>query len=239
MPHPKDAEFLAALVERVQADHGEIPTMRAIIENTLQVVPDADHVSLTVQRRPGKYETLAATSTIAELLDRLQYELGEGPCVDALRDVDWYRSGDIGQDARWPGWGPQAADNGVHSLCSIPLLARGERVGALNMYAHAHDAFADRGTIDLASLYAVHVAYALASARQVSGLETAIDSRHTIGVAQGILVERFGLDVGSAFSLLQRISSAQNRRLREIARELVETGAIADSEIGRRRSANR
>jgi hypothetical protein len=175
---------------------------------------------------------VASSSYTAERLDRLQYELEEGPCIEALQDADWFRSGDIGRDARWPRWGPQAALAGGGSLCSIPLLARGERVGALNMYADRLGAFHDRETIEMASLYAIHAAYALSSARKLAGLEVAMASRHTIGMAQGILVERFGLDANRAFTLLCRISSTQNRRVIDIARELTETGTIAGSELG-------
>lgn len=229
-----DAELLASLNALVQAGGGELPTVEAILEHTSDVVPEAQHVSLTVRDRRGGFTTLAATSPTAERADELQYELEEGPCIEALVDTDWYRSGDVASDSRWPRWGPAAAALGAVSLCSVPLLTRDERVGALTMYSEKSGAFGEREVIDLASLYAVHVSYALAAARQLEGLEAAMQSRHTIGLAQGMLIARFGLDPASSFALLRRVSSTQNRKLRDIARELVDTGDIAGAGLAER-----
>ena len=232
MSPSEDARLIAKVMTEVQSDPAEPMTVDAIIDHAREVVADADHVSLTVRRSGGKFTTLASTSAKAELLDGLQYELGEGPCMDAYEDADWYRTGDIGQDPRWPRWGPKAAEAGGASLCSIPMLVRGERVGALNMYADRRGAFGDREVIDMASIYAVHASYALSSAQQLAGLEAAMQSRHTIGMAQGILMERFQLDPARAFALLCRISSEQNRKVRDIAAELTESGAIPGGETG-------
>jgi GAF domain-containing protein len=234
MPPSEDARLLAAVMAEVQSDPAEGLTVEAVIGHAKDVVPDADHVSITIRRKHGRFATLASTSQKAELLDRLQYELEEGPCIEALEDADWFRSGDIERDPRWPRWGRRAGLAGGGSLCSIPLLARNERVGALNLYADRRGAFDEREVVEMASLYAVHVAYALSSARKLAGLEVAMASRHTIGLAQGMLIERFGLDANRAFALLCRISSTQNRRVLEIARELTETGAIAGTDIGGR-----
>ena len=51
-------------------------------------------------------------------------------------------SGGLGEDASWPVFGPQAADVDVHSALSLPLIVNGDVLGALNVYAHAHNAFA-------------------------------------------------------------------------------------------------
>jgi GAF domain-containing protein len=221
-----DAELLATLAAEVQEQHGESSTVQAIVAHAADVIPEAQHVSLTV-RQQRRLTTLASTSPFAEQLDQMQYALNEGPCVEAVLEGEWFRSGDIGHDPRWPCWGPQAAAEGARSLCSMRLLARGEPIGALNMYTEERGAFDDPEAIDLAALYAIHAAHALSTARLVTGLETAMGSRHTIGLAQGILIERYGLDAPKAFALLQRLSSTQNRKLRDLAEELVLNGDLA------------
>lgn len=46
------------------------------------------------------------------------------------------RSGSLGGEQRWPHFGPRAAQLGVHSALSLPLLLPGAVVGVLNVYAH-------------------------------------------------------------------------------------------------------
>ena len=85
---------------------------------------------------------------------------------------------------------------------------------------------ADRDVVDLALVYAVHATTALSSARRASTLQTAVSSRHVIGMAQGIAMERYGIDQHQSFELLRRLSSTTNVKLREVATQIVETRAI-------------
>ena len=99
-------------------------------------------------------------------------------------------------------------------------------MGALNLYAADRGRFVDPDEVDHALLFAVHAAHALASARLVNGLEVAMSSRHVVGVAQGTLVERFGLSVEHAFNALCRISSTRNQKLVDVARHIIDTGSV-------------
>jgi len=195
------------------------------VERALDVVETARHVSLTV-RGHGSFTTLGATSDLALELDRAQYELGEGPCVASSMTGEWFRSGDLRHERRWPRWGPWAAEHGVGSVLSIRLLSRQEPFGALNFYAEGTGAFADPDEVELAQLFTVHATSALVAARLVEGLETALSSRHEIGVAQGILMGKYGVSLEVAFSALRRVSRHDNVKLRDVAREVVRTGRL-------------
>jgi hypothetical protein len=124
-------------------------------------------------------------------------------------------------DPLWPRWGPRAAHEGVNSLVAVRLAIGGVAMGALNLYSSKHDGFADRDTLDLIFLYAVHAAGSFAAAKEISGLQTAMQNRHTIGVAQGILMQRYGITVERAFEILRRYSRTQNVKLRDIAAYVV------------------
>jgi hypothetical protein len=223
----EDARWLADLTARLPVDAGELPTVETILDQVRAIVPDTDHASVTVRQGRKGFDTLASTSQLAESLDELQYALNEGPCVEAAIEAEWFRSPDIGHDSRWPAWGPRAAEAGIGSMFSIRLLTGSTVLGALNLYCESKDAFADQEMTDLAIVYATHAAQALASARLVTGMVTAMDSRHTIGLAQGMLMERYGVASDVAFTILQRVSSTENRKLRELAAELVATGRLA------------
>lgn len=221
MPEDRDGPaFLAHLSAELMTPESVEMTVQTVLAQAHDVVPDADLVSLTMTGQQG-FVTLGATLVIAEQADQLQYELSQGPCVDAATDWDWVRSGDVLADVRWPAWGPKAAALGVSSMLAIRLTGMGDTMGAINMYSAEVGRFTEPETVDLALLYAVHAATALKSARLVDGLRTALDSRHIIGAAQGILMSSYGLSLDRSFEVLRRYSNDLNRKVRDVAEEIV------------------
>jgi hypothetical protein len=224
------AVVFARLSAQLLASRDETVTVHTLVETSLTLAPEIEHASLTVAEH-RRARTLAATSDVASRCDALQYELREGPCIEALADSEWYRSGDVGSDPRWPRWGPRAAEEGVTSLLAVRLAVGEVAIGALNLYSSQPDGFADRDTLDLIFLYALHASGSLAAAKEISGLQTAMQNRHTIGVAQGILMQRYGISVERAFDILRRYSSTQNVKLRDIAAYVVEHHHLPDQPV--------
>lgn len=209
------------------ADTQEVATLKAVVDRAVDVVPGCDWASVTVRRRGQRLETLASSTHFPEDCDQLQYELGEGPCADAVWDADSYLSDDIGADPRWPRWGPRVAEHGVGSILAIRLTTEQETIGALNLYGARKHAY-DEDAVDHATVFTAHAANALGTARLVSGLETAMMSRHQIGIAQGILMSTYGLTVDQAFDVLRRFSSHRNIKLRAVADQVVRGGRLPD-----------
>jgi GAF domain-containing protein len=215
------AAAFAAIAVELQADRDTSLTSLAIVERLADLVPDADEVSLTIRGSTG-HTTLASTGDLALEADRLQYAHHEGPCIAAADGTTWFRSGDVGDDPRWPTWGPAAAALGVGSLLAVPLVDGDEASGALNLYSRHCDRFAEADTIEVAVVYGIHAANALTSARLVTNLHTALSSRHVIGMAQGIIMQRYGLNEEQSFELLHRLSSSGDRKLRDVAAYILE-----------------
>ena len=225
------AAFLSTLAADLLAVRDESRTVEAIVTRAVDAVADADVAGLTVRaasRRRPRHLTLGWTDPAVPQADGLQHDLGEGPVVDPPGEGGWVRSGDVAADPRWPVWGPQAAELGLRSVLSVQLVSAGETLGALTLWSRRRGCFVDPETVDLALLFAIHAANALSSARRLAGLETAMSSRHVIGMAQGILMERYDLDEQQAFAFLSRLSSHQNRKLRDIARDLVSTRTVPE-----------
>lgn len=220
----------ASLAAELHAEPDEQVTADLIVRRLPELLPEADCVSLTIRVRGGGHETLASTDQRAVDADALQYETGEGPCLEVADGDAWLRSGDVAGDSRWPRWGRQAPEIGVGSLLSVQLHDAHRSRGALNVYAAGTGRFADRDTVDAALVYAVHAASALQSARLATNLQTALTSRHTIGMAQGIVMERYGLDEPKSFELLRRLSSTSERKLRDVAAHIVETRVLPEVE---------
>ena len=77
-------------------------------------------------------------------------------------------------------------------------------------------------------MFASHAATAVSNTQLVSGLQTALQSRHLIGVAQGILMAQYDMGLETAFEVLRRYSSHTNVKLRDVAKQVVELRALPD-----------
>lgn len=225
------AGVFAQLSRELRAEAEEPVQLGAVCERAVDIVPACDFASITLRRRRQQLETMAATHETASVCDVLQYELEEGPCVEAVWSADHYLSADVGADPRWPTWGARVAELGVGSLLAIQLSSGSDTIGALNLYAWPTHAFT-RDDVDLAVIFSVHAADAISSARLVSGLETAVKTRHLIGAAQGILMNRYDLDLQQAFEVLRRYSSVHNVKLRQVAEYVVHHRGLPDSDQG-------
>jgi len=229
------AASIARVSERLTADFAERPTLQRICEQALRAVPGCDYASLTVCTRSGRFATVATTAPEAEAWDHAQYDLGEGPCVEALTEQEVFRSDDLETDPRWPRWAAAMSDAGVHSMVSVRLTNQTAVLGGINLYGRARGSFVD-DAYDLALIYAVHAAIAMQASRTVSGLQTALGSRHQIGLAQGILMERYGLSTDRAFEALARLASTTNTKLRDVAAQVVAGRELPQAPTAHRRN---
>jgi GAF domain-containing protein len=203
-------------------------SFQRIAERAVQIVPAVDFASITLRRRRhGRAETVGSTSAVADQCDAWQYELDEGPCLDAVSEDEAYLIHDVAHDERWPRWGPRAAAAGAGSILSVRLANDVETLGALNLYAGEPHAF-DPDSVDLALVFASHAATAINNANLVTGLQTALQSRHLIGVAQGILMSQYDMGLETAFEVLRRYSSHANVKLRDVARAVVERRTLPE-----------
>ena len=167
--------------------------------------------------------------------DDLQYAYDEGPCLRAAEQGGAYLIVDTGTDPRWPKWGPAVAKLGLRSVLSIHLFTDRRVLGALNLYYETKDDFSE-DEIEVAKVVAAHASVALAKIRSERDLWRAIDSRHLIGQAQGVLMERFKISPEKSFSVLRRYSQQHNIKLHEVAGTLVRTGKLPGDD---RRPASR
>lgn len=199
----------------------------------LRTIPGVDMASISVATRDG-IETAASTDEAARELDRLQYELQEGPCVDALLDPDKAEVvvADMAHDQRWPEYARAAADLGFRSQMGIKVFNERGSVGGLNLYSKQVDAFDDQ-TRATAEIFAVHAAVAMDKARTVTSLGDALASRQIIGEAVGIIMHTYTINETAAFNYLVRVSQTTNTKVRDVAAQVVEAAvAEADTRSG-------
>jgi GAF domain-containing protein len=218
-------EGLRALTEFFVNDGTLGDTLLRVSEMACEVTA-ASYAGVTMLVE-GKPRTGVFTNPEAPEIDQAQYDTGEGPCLDAFRNQRVNRIDSTTDDKRWPEFARRAAGHGIHSTLSVPLTARGESLGALNLYANEPDAFTDDDAASVV-LFANQAAIALANAqvywdaRQLSeNLGQAIKSRETIDHAVGVLMATGGRTPKDAFEILARASQRENRKLRDIAEDVV------------------
>jgi GAF domain-containing protein len=215
-----DPVGLADMVMNVSAESGLDATIDRLVEYVRPATGcDAAGIMLSTKK---SITPAVATSQEARQADALQVDLGQGPCVRAVWDADAVLVTDTASDPRWPDWSAKVAGLGYASVLSLRLFDRQSTLGALNLYSHVQSAF-DEDDIEVAEIFARHASVALSSAKEEEGLRTAIGAQKRIGQAQGILMERFGLDEDQAFAVLRRYSQDNNTKLRDVAEHIIAT----------------
>jgi GAF domain-containing protein len=195
-------------------------TLDAIVQATRTSLPEFGHVSISVKNRQGTFETEAGTDQLAWELDGVQYDLGEGPCVQAVEDEPVVVVEHLRHEQRWPRYVPAALERGVRSQVAVRLFTDNQHIAGLNLYSTERDDV-DVSSAETARLFATHAAITLGHAQQEDQLTQALQTRKTIGQAIGILMERYRIDADRAFQFLIRASSTSNVKLRDVAEEVV------------------
>jgi hypothetical protein len=212
------------LVDDMQrrADSNFEGVFREINATTVASVPGAQYACVTIVEPEHVVRSLAATHQYPILLDDVQREAGEGPCLSAAWHRDVITIDDLVAEQRWPQYRLAALRiTPVRSVVSYRMSGDGPNLAALNLYADAAYAFSEEA-IELGLVFAAHTAVAWNTMRRQEQFRSALASRDVIGQAKGILMERFNIDAFAAFDLLRRLSQESNTRLVDIAERLVQ-----------------
>ncbi|WP_083259950.1 GAF and ANTAR domain-containing protein [Cellulosimicrobium cellulans] len=200
-------------------------TLDRVVELAMVMVPGCESAGISLVSR-GRIRSVAVSSPLVARGDALQYDLGEGPCLDAIREATVVESADVESDPRWPRWAPTAArELGVRSMLGVQLYTSDDAHGALNLYSTRTGAFGDEAH-HLTTTFAAVAAAAIAAARTEEQLQSAVRTRTLIGQAQGIIMERYTLSEARAFAVMSRVSQDSNVKLVDVAREIVDTRRI-------------
>lgn len=224
---PESLTEIAGLLlseERLEA------VLELCVSLTARTLPNATGVSVTLLR-DGRFETAVYSNDITKRVDEWQYATGEGPCLSAATSgaVQFVR--DLSTDRRWPAFAEMAVAESASSMLAVPFVPMGEPIGTLNIYSTKVEGFGD-DDLEVASLFAQQAAIVIAnsvaftSAEMTNGhLKAALESRELIGQAKGILMERERCSADEAFGVLRGISQRTNRKLRDVAQDVVDSTA--------------
>ena len=224
-------ELHEALASVVLAERQLSDVLTEITGIARRTMPSIEAASITLIRGEKPF-TAAYDGQMALDADELQYERGYGPCVDAGRAGLMLLIDDMRNEQRWPDYAQHAAAYGVLSSLSVPLPFQGATIGALNTYA-GRPQFLDDNDVEIAEEVAAWVGVAIGNAEAAARtmedpnhLRTAMMSRAVIEQAKGILMERHKIKEDEAFTILTHASQRTNTKLRDVASELIRTGAL-------------
>jgi hypothetical protein len=231
-PPTRLAMVFADIAEQLYDADSFDDVLSRIAEAAVSTIAGCRMASVTLLQRSG-YRTAAATDPAATAVDQAQYELREGPCLDAV-DASMVYAQSF-PDERWPTLASRPTESGVLSALSYRLAAASSGTddsggGSLNSYGVIPYAFNDTAQ-EIGFILAAHASVAARAVDERSTLQSlgrdlqqALLSRDVIGQAKGILMERLKITPEDAFDLLRRSSQQLNVKLRDVARGLAETG---------------
>jgi GAF domain-containing protein len=218
------ADAFARLAVELHDAAGVEETVDAVVQFALQAL-NCTYAGLALSTRGHRTEIAAVTDPVVADVYNLQIDADNGPLITSMRERTSVLIRDTGADDRWPEWAAKVAGLGVRSVLDVPLTLGdgGSRtVGVLGLYSPSVDAF---GVDDeaIARILARHATVAVATARHEQTMAEAVDARKLVGMAMGILMERFDVDSDRAFAILKRYSQDNNTKLRDVAQQLIDT----------------
>lgn len=206
---------LADLVYR-----GGTEVSEAICRTAVQVVPGVDHASISTLGADRRLVTIASSDDVGSLMDQLENEAGEGPCLDSIVEDSFQRDEDIATHSTWPALAELTlARTSVRGMIGYRLLPDDGQPSALNLFSDTAGALTDEAA-DTGALLAAFASVSLtAAARQKTAddLRRGLESNREIGKAVGLLMAAHSIDADQAFALLRAASNRTNTRLAEVA----------------------
>lgn len=230
------AHDLVEMSRLVEDDDVEAITER-FLDRLVRTVPNCDHAMITVEARDGRAETIAAKQGSPETA--LAVDLtGDNPIGEALRFGEPRRIGDADTETRWIAFTGALSVHGFRSCLVLPVPTKHSPPAVLTLASRTPHHF-DGHAYDIVLLLTLHAGVAFDNVRVyhdsrtlVDNLTTALQNRHTIGQAQGVLMHRFGIDAETGFAVLKRASQHANVKLRDLARTIVtaqEDGELSEA----------
>jgi transcriptional regulator with GAF, ATPase, and Fis domain len=204
-----------------------IDLLTALVDRCVELL-HAAAAGIALADDDGMLHVMAASSEEVRLLELLQIQIDEGPCIES------YSTGSIVSDTdlqvaqlRWPRFAPEAVGRGFVAVSAIPLRLRSRVIGALNLF-HATSGLLPPTDVQLAQAMADIASVAIVQDQAIRAAEVrsgqlqhALDSRVAIEQAKGMLSERAKVGMDEAFRRLRSYARSNNRRLTAVASEVV------------------
>ena len=208
--------------------------LSTLTERSVELL-DADAAGVILIDARGVLHVVASTSDRAQLLELLELQNDEGPCLECLetgRAV--VNVGTEQARSRWPRFSSALAEVGFQSAHAIPLRLRDSVVGAMNLFCVTDSRLSDddlalgQALADIATIGLLQERAVRQSGLIAEQLQTALDNRVLIEQAKGVLMASAGVDVDVAFQMMRGYSRRNNLPVKDVARRVVDRSLTGD-----------
>jgi len=176
----------------------------------------------------GQLQPLASSSERMRLIELIEVQREDGPCLDCWRTGEAVREDElVNSRERWPRFGPAALQAGFLSAYAVPMRLRNERIGALNLFSGRTygliepDETIAQAMADVATIGILHERFIRQREEVSEQLRAAFNARITLEQAKGIVAEATGTDMDEAFALMRGYTRRKRLLLSEVARQLI------------------
>src|ERR1700757_4879976 len=221
------------LADTMVADFDVIEFLHVLTDRSVALLA-ASAAGVMLADPRGELRVAAASSEEAGLLELVQLQNDQGPCLECFRTGRPVTAADLtGPDPRWPRFAQAAARGGFRTVEALPMRLRDQVIGALNLFRaepgpfEAADLRIAQALADVATIGLLHERHVRRRATVAEQLQAALNSRVMIEQAKGKLAERYGIDMDRAFTMLRDYARNTNQHLTDIARDFV-TGGSAE-----------
>jgi GAF domain-containing protein len=219
-------------------DDFDIPDfLHTLTENSVELL-DADAAGLMLADQRGALQVVASSSEESRLLELLEIQEDEGPCLDCYRRGEPVINIDpVDAERRWPVFGAAVKKANFASVHAVPLRLRDETIGAMNLFLvrpgrlTAEDLSLSQGLADIATIGLLQERAIRHQEILSEQLQGALNSRITIEQAKGMLAERHGLDMTSAFTVMRSYARGHGIPLLTVANQVID-GTTIDLDHG-------
>jgi transcriptional regulator with GAF, ATPase, and Fis domain len=232
------AEVFVELADTLVEEFDVVDFLQTLTERAVELI-DADSAGLMLDNQRGSLQVVAYTDEPTRLLELLELQNDEGPCLDCFSSGQAVSNVDLTQaQGRWPRFAAAAADAGFAVSHAVPMRLRRQVIGALNLFARSREPLSDehlavvQGLADVATIGLLHERAVRDQVVLAEQLQTALNSRVLLEQAKGVLSARTGLDVSGAFQLLRTYARRTGQSLTTVA-EAVLAGSLNPDELRR------
>lgn len=223
---PEATEAFAALAQLVYAGTDAQEVLDAICERALDIIPGADHTSISTLQDDRSLRSRASSDDVARTMDDLETEAGEGPCLDSILEDSVQRDADITRGSTWPALARLTLERTpVRGMIGYRLQQGSAARSAFNVFSDTPGALTQQ-SVDIGAVLAAFTSVALTAAEEkasADNLRKGLASNREIGKAMGLLMAAHAVSDEEAFEILRSASTRTNTKLADIAGQVNRT----------------
>ena len=237
------AQVFVRLADTLASDFDVVDFLHSLAADSVEIL-GAEAAGVMLADPRGGLRLIASSDERMRLLELFELQGAQGPCLDAFSSGRAVQASAADSRARWPVFAPEASDAGFQMMCAVPLRVRTDVIGALNLFRGTDEPFTG-AEMDLAQAMAEMAAIGLIQERALrerslltEQLQAALNSRVIIEQAKGMLAEYLTMNVDDAFKLLRTYARDHNRKLSQVASDIIDR-KISRAALATRPASNR